>query len=107
MKSRQRGKNRPRPVCILVKYRDLNTRYPANCGPVLRIRNPVAFRPRDPGKKSGSGSRLNSPDHIFVSLETIFWVKIFKFFDVDPGSGMEKIRIRDKHGSVTLIVSLA
>jgi hypothetical protein len=34
--------------------------------------------------------------------ETIFWVKILKFFDADPGSGLEKfgsgmkkIRIRD------------
>jgi hypothetical protein len=25
----------------------------------------------------------------------IFWAKILQFFDVDPGSGMEKIRIRD------------
>jgi hypothetical protein len=24
-----------------------------------------------------------------------FWVKILKFFDEDPGSGMEKVRIRD------------
>jgi hypothetical protein len=55
------------------------------------IRNP------DPG----SGSVMNNPDHISESLETIFWVKILKFFDADPGSGMEKIRIRDKHaGSV-------
>jgi hypothetical protein len=23
------------------------------------------------------------------------WVKILKFFDMDPGSGMEKIRFRD------------
>jgi hypothetical protein len=46
---------------------------------------------------------MNNPDHISKSLETIFWVKIFKFFDADPGSGMEKIRIRDKHpGSETL-----
>jgi hypothetical protein len=29
---------------------------------------------------------MNNPDHISQSLETIFW---------DPGSGMEKIRIRD------------
>jgi hypothetical protein len=29
------------------------------------------------------------------SLETIFCVKILKFFEADPGSGMEKIRIRD------------
>jgi hypothetical protein len=55
---------------------------------------------------------MNNPDHIYESLETIFWVKIPKFFhfDADPGSGMEKIgsgmekiRIRDKHpGSATL-----
>ncbi len=38
---------------------------------------------------------MNNPDHISESLETIFWVKIFKFFDADPGSVMEKIRIRD------------
>ncbi len=47
------------------------------------------------GKKSGSGSGINNPDHISVSLET--------FFDADPGSGMEKIRLRDKHsGSATM-----
>ncbi len=30
---------------------------------------------RDPGwvKKSGSGSEMNNPNHIFESLETIFW----------------------------------
>jgi hypothetical protein len=51
------------------------------------------------GKKSGSG--MNHPDHISESLETIFWVKILKLY-ADPGSGMEKIRIRDKHpGSAT------
>jgi hypothetical protein len=31
------------------------------------------------GKKSGSGSGMNNPDHISESLETIFWVKILKF----------------------------
>jgi hypothetical protein len=53
-------------------------------------------------KKSGSGSGMNNPNLISESLETIFWVKILKFFDADPGwkkywygSGMEKIRIRD------------
>jgi hypothetical protein len=45
------------------------------------------------GKKSGSG--MNNPDHISESLETIFWLTIFKFFDADLGSGMEKIRIQD------------
>jgi hypothetical protein len=38
------------------------------------------------GKKSESG--MNNPDHISESLETIFWVKILKFFDLDPGSGI-------------------
>jgi hypothetical protein len=49
------------------------------------------------GKKSGSGSGMNNPNHTSESLETIFWVKILKFF----GSGMETIRIRDgkKFGS--------
>jgi hypothetical protein len=62
---------------------------------------------------------MNNPDHISESLETIFWVKIpvLQFFDADPGSRMEKIRIRDprwekcgsgirdKHpGSATLLV---
>jgi hypothetical protein len=45
---------------------------------------------------------MNNPNHISKSLETVFLVKILKFFDGDPGwkkfgSGMEKIRIRDKH----------
>jgi hypothetical protein len=38
---------------------------------------------------------MNNPDHISESLETIFLVKTLAFFDADPGSGMEKIRIRD------------
>ncbi len=38
------------------------------------------------GKISESGSGMNNLDHIFASLETIFWVKILKFFDADPGS---------------------
>jgi hypothetical protein len=42
---------------------------------------------------------MNNPDHISGSLETIFWVKIIKFVDADPGSGMEKIRIRDGKNS--------
>jgi hypothetical protein len=54
------------------------------------------------GKKSGSGSGMNNPDHICESLETIFGVKILKFFDADPG--WKKFRIRDEHpGSATLL----
>jgi hypothetical protein len=40
------------------------------------------------GKKSGSGQGLSTP---FSGLK----LKILKFFDADPGSGMEKIRIRE------------
>ncbi len=52
----------------------------------------------DPGSGTGKkwGSGMNNPDHISESLSTIFRIKILKFFDADPGSGMEKIRIRDK-----------
>jgi hypothetical protein len=39
----------------------------------------------------GSGSRMNILDHNSASLETIFWIKILKFFDADtdpdPRSG--------------------
>jgi hypothetical protein len=69
------------------------------------------------GKKSGSGSGMNNPDHVSESLETIFWVKIPKFFYADPGSGKETSQIRnqgwrklgsgikDKHlGSATLFI---
>jgi hypothetical protein len=68
------------------------------------------------GKKSRSGSGIFLPDHISESLEAIFRVKTFKFFDADadpdpgsenlfdPGYGMGKIR--DKHlGSATLVSS--
>jgi hypothetical protein len=50
------------------------------------------------GKKSGSGFGMNKLDHISESLETIYCVKILKFFDADRGSGMEKIRIRIQDG---------
>jgi hypothetical protein len=63
--------------------------------PVLRIRIRCLFDPwiRDPGWVKNqdpdprSGSAMNNPDQ---SLETIFWVKILKFFDAnpDPGSGI-------------------
>jgi hypothetical protein len=37
------------------------------------------------GRESVSGSGMNNLDHISESLERIFWVKILKFFDADPG----------------------
>jgi hypothetical protein len=39
-------------------------------------------------KKSGSG--MSNPDHISESLEKFFCVKILKFLDAVPGSGMRK-----------------
>jgi hypothetical protein len=76
----------------------------------------VPFSPRDPGWVKSQdpdpgipGSGINNLYRIFESLETIFWVKILKFFYSDPGwkkfgSGMETIRIRDKHPrSATLV----
>jgi hypothetical protein len=35
------------------------------------------------------------PDRVSECLETIFGVRILKFFEADQGSGMEKIRILD------------
>jgi hypothetical protein len=29
---------------------------------------------------------MSNPDHISEGIETVFWVKILKFFDADPGS---------------------
>jgi hypothetical protein len=59
------------------------------------------------GKKSRSGSRMNIPDHISESLETIFGLKILKIFLCGSGIFLSwirdgKIRILDKHpGSST------
>ncbi len=54
------------------------------------IRGP--FWPLDPwsgmGKKSRSGSRVNIPDPISDSLETIFWVKNTWILWCDSGSGI-------------------
>jgi len=61
--------------------------------PVLRIRDTGSGA--EMGEKSGSGSGMNNPDPISENLETVFWVKILKFFDAYPRSGMEKIRILD------------
>ncbi len=51
----------------------------------IRIRDPVPFWPLDVG--SGMGKNQ--------SLETIFLVKMLKYFGADPGSGMAKTRFRD------------
>jgi hypothetical protein len=89
---------------------------------LIQIRDPGyeirrLFDPRiwDPGwvknQDSDWGSKMNNPDHISESLETIFWVKIFlmRFKDgknSDPGRKKFGSGIRDKHpGSSTLSIS--
>jgi hypothetical protein len=53
------------------------------------------------GRKSASGPgiRDDQPGSYFLELRNHFvaflGVKILKFFDEDPGSGMETVRIRD------------
>jgi hypothetical protein len=84
------------------------------CGSGSGIRNPGSGI-RDPGlgtfltpgsgirdgrkSASGSGIRDEQPGSYFLELRNHFcaflWVKILKFFDEDPGSGMETVRIRD------------
>jgi hypothetical protein len=47
---------------------------------------------------------MNNPDLISKRLETIFWVKILKFFDADLVWKKFGFGIRDKYpGSATLI----
>jgi hypothetical protein len=76
--------------------------------------------PGSVGKKTGSGSGIRDEQTVSYFLELrkpFLLVKILKFFDADPGSGMETIRIRDpgmeksrirdKHpGSATLLTNL-
>jgi hypothetical protein len=50
------------------------------------------------GRKSASGSEIRDeqPGSYFPELRNHFFgVKILKFFDAYPGSGMETVRIRD------------
>jgi hypothetical protein len=76
----------------------------------IRIRDPVPFWPwiRD-GQKVNIRIRDEHPGSYYRELGSNFWVKILIFFYADvnpdtesknlfhPGSGMEKIRVRDKH----------
>ncbi len=56
------------------------------------------------GDKSRFWSGMNNPDHISSYLETIFWVKMLKFYDADPGWKKFGSGIPDKHlRSATLV----
>ncbi len=65
----------------------------------IRIRDPVPFWPLDPdpGWVESQHPDPGWTTRIIFSkaLKPFFWVKIHKFFDADPGSGMETARIRD------------
>jgi hypothetical protein len=39
------------------------------------------------GKNLDPGSGMSIPDHLSESLETVFGLKIHKFFDADPDLG--------------------
>jgi hypothetical protein len=49
------------------------------------IRDPGWVKNQDPNPGSG----MNNPDHISESLETIYLVKILKFFNADRRSGIQ------------------
>jgi hypothetical protein len=53
------------------------------------------------GRKSASGSgiRDEQPGSYFLELRNLFFAFLLKFFDEDPGSGMETVRIRDEKKS--------
>jgi hypothetical protein len=55
------------------------------------------------GKKFGSGSGMNNPDHISEGFETIFWVKILKFFDTDVGSGFREGKNSDPGSGINIL----
>jgi hypothetical protein len=73
----------------------------------IRIRDPGLGAFLTPGSgirdgrksASGSGIRDEQPGSYFLELRNHFFcffgVEILKFFDEDPGSGMETVRIRD------------
>jgi hypothetical protein len=49
---------------------------------------------------------MNIPDHISESSETLFWVKIHKFFDADPGwkKFVSEINIPDPQHCFSLVL---
>jgi hypothetical protein len=60
------------------------------------------------GKKSGSGFGIRIRDeqpesyHISESLDTIFLVKIFKFFDLDAGTGIRDGKNSDPGSGINI-----
>jgi hypothetical protein len=56
----------------------------------------------DPGIRDPGWVKSQDPDPGWITWiifprakKPFFWIKMLKFFDEDPGTGMEKIRIRD------------
>ncbi len=78
----------------------------------LRIRDPRWVKNQDPD--AGSRSGMHILDHVSESLEPIFWVKIFKFFDADedadpgfgnlcdPGSGIRDGKNSDPRSGINI-----
>jgi hypothetical protein len=79
------------------------------CGSGAGIREPVLFWPRnsDPGAEMEKILFFRTKYQFFVGEKYFnFFMQIRTWDLVNPGSGMEKSRIRDKHpGSASLIFS--
>jgi hypothetical protein len=59
----------------------------------IRIHDPGWGKYLDPD----AGSGMNIPDHFSGCSETIFWIKILKFFDADPDPAAPRSWIRNEH----------
>ncbi len=67
------------------------TRFVADLDPRSGAFLTPGFRIRDPGWVKNQ-DRIRDKHRISESLETIFWVKILKFFDADPEIFLTRIR---------------
>ncbi len=113
------------PVFISLKrcYKFFRIQYPQLLRPEskkyvycrVEDRDPVLFDPwiRD-GKKSEPGYGMHIPDLIFEIFLPVFGLKILNLWcgsisgilsTLDPGSGMEKYWIRDKHPGYDKLVN--
>ncbi len=101
-----------RKCCQILNFKPDTNGQPYLTIPLHQSGSVLRIRIRDPGlgafltpgsgirdgrkSASGSGIRDEQPGSYFLSLETIFMLFLgLKYFDEDPGSGMETVRIRD------------
>jgi hypothetical protein len=83
----RRAKMRHRKKFLVLRIR---IRYPGSGAfltPGSGIRDGLKNQDPDPG----SGTGMKNPDLFLSAQKPFFWIKILKFFEVDPGSWMEKL----------------